>query len=247
MAMSSENLDNAVTLKDLYAVFADFSDEEALDENRFKACLQRMGLGIPALATRMFHAFDVGATGRLDFRCARPRSSARLGLRCPLSKPALPVQWVRDGHVADLQPGLCRRPAGPDLHNAGHLRRRHHRARRGELSPLPAPLRSLRLFWHASAPLTPAEPGTRSGTSCGTSCGPGWTWCRACSRPAPRSSTAGTRPTWSSRPSSAAPLRPRLRRPSTGWPTLSHRRRSGIGPSSRTIHRRSAACLAALR
>ena len=36
---------DAVTLKDLYAAFADFASEEALDVAAFTACLQRMGIG----------------------------------------------------------------------------------------------------------------------------------------------------------------------------------------------------------
>ena len=46
---------DAVTLKDLYAAFADFASEEALDVAAFTACLQRMGIGIPALAERLFN------------------------------------------------------------------------------------------------------------------------------------------------------------------------------------------------
>jgi Ca2+-binding EF-hand superfamily protein len=60
--------EGAVTLKDLYAIFADFSAEEVIDELRFKACLQRMGVGIPALASRIFHSFDINRSGCLDFR-----------------------------------------------------------------------------------------------------------------------------------------------------------------------------------
>lgn len=59
---------DAVTLKDLYAAFADFASEEALDVAAFTACLQRMGIGIPALAERLFHAFDHAKSGRIDFR-----------------------------------------------------------------------------------------------------------------------------------------------------------------------------------
>jgi Ca2+-binding EF-hand superfamily protein len=59
---------DAVTLKDLYAAFADFAEEESLGVEAFTACLQRMGIGIPALAERLFHAFDHDRSGRLDFR-----------------------------------------------------------------------------------------------------------------------------------------------------------------------------------
>lgn len=59
---------DAVTLKDLYAAFADFAAEEALDVGAFTDCLQRMGIGLPALAERLFHAFDHAKVGRLDFR-----------------------------------------------------------------------------------------------------------------------------------------------------------------------------------
>ncbi len=65
--MAPTGLD-AVTLKDLYAAFADFASEEALDIGAFSDCLQRMGIGIPALAERLFHAFDHAKVGRLDFR-----------------------------------------------------------------------------------------------------------------------------------------------------------------------------------
>ena len=60
--------EDAVTLKDLYAAFGDFASEEALDVAAFTACLQRMGIGIPALAERLFHAFDHAKSGRIDFR-----------------------------------------------------------------------------------------------------------------------------------------------------------------------------------
>ena len=65
--MAPTGLD-AVTLKDLYAAFADFASEEALDLGAFTDCLQRMGIGMPALAERLFHAFDHAKVGRLDFR-----------------------------------------------------------------------------------------------------------------------------------------------------------------------------------
>ena len=61
------NLDT-VTLKDLFAVFTDFADEGAMGASSFIACLQRMGVGIPALAERLFHVFDKDRSGRLDFR-----------------------------------------------------------------------------------------------------------------------------------------------------------------------------------
>lgn len=65
--MAPTGLD-AVTLKDLYGAFADFASEEALDIGAFTGCLQRMGIGMPALAERLFHAFDYAKVGRLDFR-----------------------------------------------------------------------------------------------------------------------------------------------------------------------------------
>ena len=47
--MAPTGLD-AVTLKDLYAAFADFASEDALDIAAFTDCLQRMGIGMPAIA-----------------------------------------------------------------------------------------------------------------------------------------------------------------------------------------------------
>ena len=59
---------DTVTLKELFTAFADFADEDTMNVAAFVSCMQRMGVGIPALSERMFHVFDKGSSGRLDFR-----------------------------------------------------------------------------------------------------------------------------------------------------------------------------------
>ena len=80
---------DTVTLKDLYAAFADFSHEQHMDPDAFTACLSRMGIGVPFLSQRLFKAFDKHRKDRLEFRdfaegmslvCNSATAAARLEL-----------------------------------------------------------------------------------------------------------------------------------------------------------------------